>query len=71
MLHAQPWLEDLLLGPGCSQAGQAGSLVGNYLQADGGLDQGLVLTQLGVIEVAPGAIGRHALLASKPVGANL
>ena len=27
--------------------------------------------QLGVIEVAPGAVGRHALLAGKLVGAHL
>ena len=58
-------------GPPCSATHLAGSLVGAHLQADGGLVQGLIGAQLGVIEVAPGAISRHALLAGKLVGAHL
>lgn len=43
VLHAQPRLEDLLLGSRCSQPGLAGSLVGALVWG------GAVLAQLGVI----------------------
>lgn len=49
----------------------AGTLVGAHLEADGGLVQGLVCPQLGIVEVPPCPICRHALLAGELVGAHL
>lgn len=49
----------------------AGTFVGAHLQADGGVVHGRQDLVLGVVEVPPGAIGRHARLAGTLIGAHL